>query len=151
MSFRRKIRTLSGNVQLVARFPQSLLPWRNPVCSSWSRTNYCGWSGPGRYWACWRPAPRRHSDLRGNVPAQVISYLFAVLGFLRMPGHRRSIVSAGASFLVLNAAAWLAFWVWISGRSGRSWNKVAYEDVPLHDPASAPTAAKMPAETGNLV
>jgi hypothetical protein len=31
-----------------------------------------------------------------------------------------------ASFLVLNAAAWMAFWVWISGGAGRSWGKVRY-------------------------
>jgi FkbM family methyltransferase len=35
--------------------------------------------------------------------------------------------SAAGSFLVLNTAAWLAFWVWISGRSERSWNKVVYD------------------------
>src|SRR5438132_2819396 len=29
--FRRKVRTLSGNLQLVARLPETLLPWRNPV------------------------------------------------------------------------------------------------------------------------
>src|SRR5207248_11746164 len=29
--FRRKVRTLSGNFQLVGRLPAALLPWRNPV------------------------------------------------------------------------------------------------------------------------
>ena len=29
--FRRKVRTLAGNLQLVSRLPAALLPWRNPV------------------------------------------------------------------------------------------------------------------------
>ena len=29
--FQRKLRTLTGNFQLVARLPQALLPWRNPI------------------------------------------------------------------------------------------------------------------------
>src|SRR5207245_1006943 len=29
--FRRKVRTLSGNFQLLGRLPAALLPWRNPV------------------------------------------------------------------------------------------------------------------------
>ena len=39
-------------------------------------------------------------------------------------------VLAAAGFVVLNAAAWVAFWVWISGRAGEAWKKVAY-DVSL--------------------
>jgi hypothetical protein len=39
---------------------------------------------------------------------------------------RSRLASGAASFLVLNAAAWIAFWVWMTGRSGRSWRKVAY-------------------------
>ena len=29
--FRRKVRTLAGNLQLLARLPGALLPWRNPI------------------------------------------------------------------------------------------------------------------------
>jgi len=32
--------------------------------------------------------------------------------------------------VVVNAAAWLAFWVWICGRSDGAWKKIAY-DAPL--------------------
>jgi biofilm PGA synthesis N-glycosyltransferase PgaC len=30
--YRRKVRTLAGNYQLVIQLPQVLLPWRNPIC-----------------------------------------------------------------------------------------------------------------------
>ena len=36
-----------------------------------------------------------------------------------------------ASFLVLNAAAWVAFWVWMSGRTRRSWGKIPYDPPGL--------------------
>jgi len=39
-----------------------------------------------------------------------------------------------ASFLVLNAAAWLAFWVWISGRAGKSWHKAQYQGTGAEEP-----------------
>jgi len=46
-------------------------------------------------------------------------------------GTRLPVTAAAASFLVLHAAAWLAFWVWISGRAGRSWTKITYQVPPL--------------------
>jgi hypothetical protein len=36
-------------------------------------------------------------------------------------------LAAAGSFLVLNAAAWIAFWVWLFGGAGLSWSKVTYE------------------------
>jgi poly-beta-1,6-N-acetyl-D-glucosamine synthase len=39
-------------------------------------------------------------------------------------------VSVAASFLVLNSAAWLAFWVWLFGRTSNSWTKVFYSGSP---------------------
>jgi len=39
---------------------------------------------------------------------------------------RFALTSATTSFLVQRAAAWIAFWVWISGRADRSWGKFAY-------------------------
>jgi poly-beta-1,6-N-acetyl-D-glucosamine synthase len=38
------------------------------------------------------------------------------------------LLGAGASFLVLNAAAWCAFWVWITGQAGKSWHKAQYQE-----------------------
>src|SRR5260370_19027217 len=34
--FRRKVRTLAGNYQLLTPLPASLLPWRNPVLLQWA-------------------------------------------------------------------------------------------------------------------
>jgi hypothetical protein len=37
------------------------------------------------------------------------------------------VATAAAGFVVLNAAAWLAFWIWICGRTEGAWRKVAYD------------------------
>jgi hypothetical protein len=70
--------------------------------------------------------------------AQASAYGLAVAGLLTRRGGRAA--SAAASFLVLNAAAWMAFWVWIAGRADRSWQKVSYAPSP-----PAGTASREPA------
>src|SRR5262249_54149271 len=60
------------------------------------------------------------------VVVQAILYGLGVLGLLTHRGGR--LTEAPASFLALNAAAWVAFWVWLSGRAERSWVKVNYVD-----------------------
>src|SRR5262249_23619646 len=59
-------------------------------------------------------------------------YGLALAGLL-LPRPGR-VSSAAASFVVLNAAAWVAFWVWASGRAGRSWSRVVY---PVGEPPLA--------------
>ena len=130
--FRRKVRTLAGNFQLAVRLPQTLLPWRNPVW--WQFVS--------------------HKLLRLVVPWALVAmlvissvlpgWLYLLLfwyqvGFygLALLGHFRPVASqlrpaaVAASLVVLNAAAWLAFWVWVSGRTERSWSKVRYKTAPL--------------------
>jgi cellulose synthase/poly-beta-1,6-N-acetylglucosamine synthase-like glycosyltransferase len=133
--FRRKVRTLSGNFQLVARLPSLLLPWRNPLwlqflshkllrlLAPWALLGMLATSAllPGSFfaWAFW---------------GQCAAYLVGVTGIWQTVGAQLRPAAAAASFLVLNAAAWLAFWVWISGRAGRSWGKVSYRAPPLAVP-----------------
>lgn len=125
--FRRKVRTLSGTYQLLAWLPTALLPWRNPVWFQfwshkvfrllvpWALLGLLGTSAvhPGAFYqaAFW---------------AQVGFYGVAVLGMRRRIAARLRVASAAASFLVLNSAAWLAWWTWMTGRAARSWTKVAY-------------------------
>jgi cellulose synthase/poly-beta-1,6-N-acetylglucosamine synthase-like glycosyltransferase len=125
--FRRKVRTLSGNLQLLTRLPAALLPWRNPVwfqlvshklmrlAVPWALLAVLALSdmlpGPGYRAAFW---------------GQVLFYLAALAGIAFPAGARLRPVAAAASFVVLNAAAWLAFWVWASGRTELSWAKVRH-------------------------
>ena len=125
--FRRKVRTLSGNFQLVVRLPSLLLPWRNPIW--WQFVSHklarllVPWSLLG--------ALGLAASLGGTLYLslffiQVACYLVGLAGVIGL-GARSRVIAAASSFLVLNAAAWMAFWVWMSGRSARSWGKVAYK------------------------
>ena len=137
--FRRKVRTLAGNFQLMARMPAALLPWRN------------------RLW--WQFVS--HRVLRLVVPWALLALLghecrtggsrlpMDFLGPGRRPrarpgrreqGHRQEVAVATAicSFLVLNAAAWVAFWVWINGSTSRSWSKVKYASGSAAIPPGSP-------------
>lgn len=125
--FRRKVRTLSGNFQMVVRLPSLLLPWRNPIWWQFVSHKLARLLVP---WAL-LGALGLAAGLGGTFYLslfffQVVCYLIGLAGVLGL-GARSRAVAAASSFLVLNAAAWMAFWVWVSGRSARSWGKVAYQ------------------------
>ncbi|MEO8464693.1 MAG: glycosyltransferase [Gammaproteobacteria bacterium] len=126
--FRRKVRTLAGNFQLIARLPSALLPYRNPI------------------WICFIS----HKVLRLLVPwalivtlltsfilpgpfyfasliAQVAFYVFGMVGLATGRSSSRWAAAAG-SFLLLNVAAWVGFWVWLSGGAEKSWRKTHYKN-----------------------
>jgi cellulose synthase/poly-beta-1,6-N-acetylglucosamine synthase-like glycosyltransferase len=124
---RRKARTQAGLYQLAALLPAALCPWRNPVwlqlvshkllrlAVPWALLGMLGLSFflPGPF------AP-------AAVSAQAAGYALGLVGLLPGVARRFRPASVASSFLVLNAAAWLAFWVWASGRAGQSWHRVTY-------------------------
>jgi cellulose synthase/poly-beta-1,6-N-acetylglucosamine synthase-like glycosyltransferase len=129
--FRRKVRTLSGNFQLATMLPQALLPWRNPIWVQFVSHKLLRlvipWILVAAFFAsCLLDAPL----YRAAFLAQLLFYGLAASALAGGPGSRWRLGTVAASFVVLNAAAWLAFWVWICGRSDVAWKKVAY-DAPL--------------------
>ena len=127
--FRRKMRTLTGNFQLLGLLPAALLPWRNPIWFQYLSHKMLRLFVP---WALLAMLianlPLEGTFYRLAFWSQIAFYL-AGLAAIRWKGLSRSlrVVSVAASFLVLNAAAWLAFWVWLSGQTARSWVKVTYQ------------------------
>lgn len=126
--FRRKVRTLSGNYQLLTLLPAALLPWRNPIWFQFVSHKLLRLAVP---WALLAllvlTALLPGTGYRLLLAAQLGCYLLGVLGIRRAQAGRSRLLGAAGSFLILNAAAWLAFWVWVSGRARCSWRKVAYE------------------------
>jgi cellulose synthase/poly-beta-1,6-N-acetylglucosamine synthase-like glycosyltransferase len=130
--FRRKVRTLTGNFQLLTRLPGAVLPWRNPVWFQFISHKLLRLLVP---WAMLAmlvlsallPGP----GYRIAFSAQLAAYAFGLFGICTTASGRGRWLAAAGSFLVLNAAAWLAFWIWVFGRSGRSWHKIAYPSPPL--------------------
>ena len=68
--------------------------------------------------------------------AQVTGYALGITGTLPNMCRRSRWLGAAGSFVMLNTAAWLAFWVWLSGRADRAWRKVEYGE-PVSLPGSA--------------
>jgi cellulose synthase/poly-beta-1,6-N-acetylglucosamine synthase-like glycosyltransferase len=140
--FRRKVRTLSGNFQLVARLPEALLPWRNPVWFPLIAHKLLRLVVP---WA-WGAALVASAVVGGPVygalfAAQAAVTLAGLAGLVPAVAARSRLASAAGSFLVLNAAAWYAFWVWAGGRASRSWTKTVYEAHPPAEPVAAVSLA----------
>ena len=129
--FRRKVRTLCGNYQLVARLPSLLLPWRNPICWQFVSHKLLRLLLP---WALLTllvtSALLNEPVYRLAFGAQCLCYLLALAGSWNPIGRRSRLAAAAASFVVLNAAAAMALWVWVRGRASRSWSKVTYEAPP---------------------
>jgi cellulose synthase/poly-beta-1,6-N-acetylglucosamine synthase-like glycosyltransferase len=135
--FRRKVRTLSGNFQLLARLPQALLPWR---CAIWFQVLSHKVLRLAVPWALLALLPLS-ACLPGPLYqalfwAQVGAYGVGLAGALCPPLARWKPVAAATAILLLNAAAWLAFWVWLTGRTARCWSRVSYK-TPGREAAQA--------------
>jgi poly-beta-1,6-N-acetyl-D-glucosamine synthase len=125
--FRRKVRTLAGCLQLTARLPAVLSPRRNPLWLQFVSHKLL------RLLAPWGLLALLVTSLLAPGPfyrtafvCQAVCYLAALLG-LWTPAGRWRPFAAAASFLVLNSAAWVAFWVWVAGRTEGSWVKAKYQ------------------------
>jgi len=125
--FLRKVRTLAGNLQLVVRLPWALIPLLNPVW--WQLVSHkllrltVPWALMGLLLAnllLWEQLPYRLLFF-----VQLSCYTLGLLGLV-LPRAGKC-ASLAASFLVLNSAAWMAWWVWMSGRTDRTWHKVHYD------------------------
>jgi len=126
--WRRKVRTLAGNWQLLSLAPWIMLPWENP------------------FW--WRYVS--HKLLRLLVPfcmavlfvvslllsggffrlfvaMQLVFYAIALSGFLLPATRSVRLVNLSYFFMVLNAAAVAGFWKWATGGCETAWQP-AYSD-----------------------
>jgi glycosyltransferase involved in cell wall biosynthesis len=125
--FRRKVRTLAGNFQLAVRLHGVLLPWRNPVWFQFVSHKLLRLLVP---WALITMLITS-AFLPGALYqflfwCQIAFYVLALCGNNRTVAGQVRPAAAAASLVVLNAAAWLAFWVWVTGQTGQSWRKVKY-------------------------
>jgi poly-beta-1,6-N-acetyl-D-glucosamine synthase len=142
--FRRKVRTLAGNFQLCARLPRALLPWCNPIWFTLVSHKLMRLVVP---WA-WLGAAALAACIGGPLYqtlflAQMCVTCVGMIGLWRVVAVRSRIASALGSFLFLNTAAGVALWVWLSGKTHRSWTKTAYR--PQSTPAQKPMPVPIPA------
>jgi parallel beta-helix repeat protein len=147
--FRRKIRTLGGNFQLVGRLPALLLPWRNPIWGQFVSHKLLRLAVPWLLIAMLCLSTMLDGRVyRAALGVQIAGYLLGIAGMHPGLARRVRVASAASSFLVLNAAAWSAFWVWAFGRAGHSWHKVTYASERQAQPPSRQTATTTPVGSG---
>ncbi|QOD92033.1 glycosyltransferase family 2 protein [Lysobacter sp. CW239] len=123
--FQRKLRTLAGNWQLLARLPVLIHPSRNPVFFAWFSHKFLRLLVP---WAllmalvasALAPGPL----YRGLFLAQLLAYAWAIAG-LRLPrlAARIPLLPTAGTFLMLNLAALLALPVSLAWQPSQLWKK----------------------------
>jgi poly-beta-1,6-N-acetyl-D-glucosamine synthase len=124
--FRRKLRTLTGNWQLIAAQPWLLSPRRNPVFFAWVSHKFARLVAPWALLAALLTAALAVGPLAQLAFwLQLAAYLLAIAAIV-FPHATRRIPLAGAagSFLALNAAALLSLPVWLGRRDlGQLWKR----------------------------
>jgi poly-beta-1,6-N-acetyl-D-glucosamine synthase len=127
--FRRKVRTLAGVYQLAARLPSALLPGTNPVWFAFWSHKLMRLVVPWAWIAvAFLAAARGGPWYLGLLGAQLAVTAVGLLGLFPKVAARSKLAAGLGSFLMLNAAAWVAFWVWATGRTARSWTKTTYRE-----------------------
>jgi poly-beta-1,6-N-acetyl-D-glucosamine synthase len=124
--FRRKLRTLTGNWQLIAAQPWLLSPRKNPVFFAWASHKLARLIAPWALLAALLTAAVATGPLAQLAFwLQLAGYALAVaaIAFPRL-ARRIPLASTAGSFLALNAAALLSLPVFLGGREhGRLWKR----------------------------
>ena len=116
--FRRKLRTLAGNWQLIAAQPWLLRPGTNPVFFAWMSHKVLRLLAPWALIVAFVASGFGESlPVRLAFWGQVLAYGVAVVTLLAPRLMRRVPLAATAgSFVTLNAAAFLSLPVWLGSR-----------------------------------
>ena len=127
--FGRKVRTLAGNYQLLARMPRLLLPFANPSWLELMSHKLLRLLGPWLLLGClgaslaaaapldpvaYEPSPVWL--MRALAVAQLLAYALAALG-----GRAGRAGTVYRTFVVLNVAAMVGLWRWLRGTQKVTW------------------------------
>ena len=119
---RRKIRTLRGNFQMLARFPGWLLPWRHRLWWQVLSHKYLRLAGPffliGMLIAAWLLKERPLYAVAWWV--QCTMYTLALASFV-FPKMRHPLVTVPGGFLFLQWCVVRAGWDWLFARRVQGW------------------------------
>ncbi len=130
--FRRKVRTLAGNFQLMAWMPRLLVPFANPSWLEFFSHKVLRLICPIAMIALaiatgvgLAQMPVSTDDWRSVLlllllAGQVGFYAFAFVGPF-LPGPLRKLGGLARTFVVLNAAALMGFWRWLTGGQAVTW------------------------------
>ncbi len=126
--FNRKVRTLAGNFQLLAKLPQLLVPWRNPVWFQLFSHKFlrlaCPWALVALVFVSMIAVVAPGSGMRGGeigfwrllAVGQAAFYVLAAIG-----SHAGRFASLARTFVVLNAAAVVGLWRFVRRSQAVTW------------------------------
>ncbi len=122
---RRKIRTLVGNFQLLTISPALLSPWKNSVWWQFVSHKVMRLVAPWALLVMLVSSAVMETGYYRTIFAFLAGgMLMGILGMLTPLGRKNRLFSTAGSFLLLQFAAWLAFWYWIFGRSEGIWTSL---------------------------
>jgi biofilm PGA synthesis N-glycosyltransferase PgaC len=144
--FKRKLRTLAGNWQLLGLRPALLVPWRNPVFGAWASHKllrlFVPWALLAMLISSGLVARPLYTVLFAGQLAFYLVGALAVLSRHRRVAHLPGVALAG-TFVVLNAAALLALPAYKLGDASRLWRR----RPALPRPTIVPIAPLVPARS----
>jgi poly-beta-1,6-N-acetyl-D-glucosamine synthase len=110
VEFKRKLRTLVGNWQLMTAAPWLLNPWRNPVFFAWLSHKLARLLAPWALLAALiATMVSTTAWMHWALLAQLLAYSIAAAALLAPSAARRvPLATAAGSFLLLNLAALLS-------------------------------------------
>lgn len=121
--WRRKVRTLAGNWQLITLIPQAFLPWKNRIWVQFVSHKILRLLVPFALLAAFATAFLIDEPLyRLCAILQLVFYSSAALVAIAPGLQRIRILSVCYTFVLLNLAAVAGFGYWASGRSHNAWS-----------------------------
>jgi cellulose synthase/poly-beta-1,6-N-acetylglucosamine synthase-like glycosyltransferase len=120
--WRRKVRTLAGNWQMLSMFPELLLPWRNPICWRFLSHKIMRLIVPFGMFSLFVSGVLIDGELyRAATGVQLLFFAISLVGLLIPSIRAIRLVSLSYFFLVMNTAAVVGFLLWVTGRSATAW------------------------------
>ena len=125
LEWSRKVRTLTGNLQLLAFAPHILIPWRSPLWWRFLSHKIFRLIIPfvliclliTNFWC-------QGYFYRSALYVQLLFYISALVGYLIPPLRKVRLINFFIFFIVMNFAALVGIWLWASGRCASVWRPI---------------------------
>jgi biofilm PGA synthesis N-glycosyltransferase PgaC len=124
--FKRKLRTLSGNFQLITLLPKIMLPWHNPIWVQFISHKILRLVVPWAMLALLLISAQLTQPIyHWALDAQMVLYFIGLIGIIKAGNAFARLASVVGSFIMLNVTAFLAFWAWLFDIA--LWHKIHYQ------------------------
>lgn len=126
--WKRKVRTLTGNWQLLCFLPSLLIPWRNPIWGRFLAHKIYRLLVPFALFTFFLTSILSQGFFY-NIATfiQIIFYTLAFLGKIFPVARNNRLINLVYFFMVMNAAVVTGFWKCVTGQCNDVWQSKLYE------------------------